>query len=138
MAAGINGSVVLLQFRTGTAPDVYTTVAGQRGLSISRERTMIETSAKDDNDATFIGGRRSSTVSLDGLVLASDTSRAAIEAAFDASPTVNGRIRRTAIGAEAARQAEVIISSMELEFPDDEESTWTAEFQVTGPWTATS
>lgn len=134
MAAGINGSTVVLQFRTATGPDVYTTVAGQQGLSISRERTMIATSAKDDNDATFIGGRRTSTVSLDGLVLASDTTRAAIEAAFDASPTVAGRIRRSAIGAEAGRQAEVLISSMEMEFPDDDASTWTAEFQVTGAW----
>lgn len=137
MAAGINGSTVLLQFRTGTGPDVYTTVAGQRGMSISRERTMIGTEAKEDADATFAAGRRSSTISLEGLVLASDVSRAAIEAAFDSSAGT-GRIRRTAIGAEAARQCDVLVSSLEMDFPDDDASTWTAELQVTGAWTATS
>lgn len=137
MAAGINGSTVLLQFRTGTGPDVYTTVAGQQGASIERERTMIATSAKEDADATFAGGRRSSTATLEGLVLASDVSRVAILAAFNSSTGV-GRIRRTAIGAEAATQADVLVSSLSEDFPDDDASTWTAEFQVTGAWTATS
>ncbi|MCA1569749.1 MAG: phage tail protein [Chloroflexi bacterium] len=138
MAAGVNGSTVLLQFRTGTGPDVYTTVAGQQGMSISRERTMIETSAKEDADATFAAGRRSSTVSLDGLYLAADVTRTSVEAWFDGSGAVVGRIRRTAIGAEAAKQADVLVSSLEAEFPDDDASTWTAEFQVTGAWTAIS
>lgn len=133
MAAGINGSTILLQFRTGTGPDVYTTVAGQTGLSVSRERTMIATSAKEDGDATFAGGRRSSTVSLEGLVLAADVSRTAIRAAFNSS-SGEGRIRRTAIGAEAAEQATVLVSSLEEDFPDDDASTWTAELQVTGAW----
>lgn len=137
MAAGVNGSTVLLQFRTGTGPDVYTTVAGQTGLSVSRERTMIATSAKEDGDATFAGGRRSSTVSLEGLVLASDVSRAAIIAAFETSAGT-GRIRRGAIGAEAAKQADVLVSSLEEDFPDDDASTWTVELQVTGAWTAIS
>ncbi len=133
MAAGINGSTVLLQFRTGTGPDVYTTVAGQQGLSVSRERTMIATSAKEDADATFAAGRRSSTVSAEGLVLAADVSRTAIRAAFNSSAG-EGRIRRTAIGAEAAEQATVLVSSLEEDFPDDDASTWTAEYQVTGAW----
>lgn len=137
MAAGINGSTVLLQFRTGTGPDVYTTVAGQQGASIERERTMIATSGKEDADATFAAGRRSSTVSLEGLVLASDVSRVAILAAFNSS-TGEGRIRRSAIGAEAATQATVLVSSLSEDFPDDDASTWTAEFQVTGAWGATS
>lgn len=137
MAAGINGSTILLQFRTGTGPDVYTTVAGQRGASISRERTMIDTSAKEDADATFAAGRRSGTLSLEGLVLASDVSRAAIEAAFESSDGV-GRIRRTAIGGEAAKQYIVLVSSLEMDHPDDDASTWTAEFQMSGAPTATS
>lgn len=131
MAAGINGSTVLLQFRTGTGPDVYTTVAGQQGGSVERERTMIATSAKEDADATFAAGRRSGTISLEGLVLASDVSRVAIKAAFNSSAGT-GRIRRTAIGAEAAEQYDILVSSLSEDFPDDDASTWSAEFQITG------
>ena len=134
MAAGINGSTVLLQVRTATGPDVYTTVGGQRGMSVSRDRTAIETSAKDDGDSTFIGGRRGSTVSMEGLVIASDVGRTALITAHES--TGAGRVRRGAIGGEAAKQADVLITSIEEDFPDDEESTWTVELQVTGPWTA--
>lgn len=132
MAAGINGSTVLLQVRTATAPDVYTTVGGQRGLSVSRERNAIETSAKDDNDGTYIGGRRNSTVSMEGLVIASEAGRLALVAAHDGDG--KGRIRRGAIGAEVARQCDVIITSIEEDFPDDDASTWTVGLQGTGPW----
>lgn len=136
MAAGINGSTVLLQVRTATGPDVYTTVGGQRGLSVSRERTAIETSAKDDTDATFLGGRRNSTVSMEGLVLANGAGRSALITAFEGDGTA--RVRRGAIGAEAAKQCDVIVVGIDEDFPDDEESTWTVELQVTGAWGAIS
>ncbi len=134
MATGINGSTILLQVRTALGPDVYTTVGGQRGAKISRERTEIETSAKDDGDATFLGGRRNAMVTLEGLVIASDAGRAALITAFDG--TGAGRVRRTAVAGYTLVQADVIITKIEEDFPDDAESTWTVDLRVTGPWTA--
>lgn len=140
MAAGINGSLVLLQVRTATAPDAYTTVGGQRGMSVGKEMTAINTSAKDNADGTYVGGRRESTVSMEGLVIASDAGRAALIAAYEANGAAAGavRLRRGAVGAEAAKQADGIITDLSEDFPDDEESTWTVEIQISGGWTAIS
>lgn len=136
MATGINGSTVLLQVRTATGPDVYTTVAGQRGLSRERTRSILNTSAKEDSAQTKLGGKRDSSLSFDGLVIASDAARAALVAAYEG--TGDGRIRVTAIGAEPAKQALFVIETINEEFPDDEESTWSVDLQVTGEWTAIS
>lgn len=138
MAAGVNGSLVLLQVRTATAPDVYTTVGGQRGMSIGKEMTAIDTSAKDNADGTYVGGRRNSTMSMEGLVIASDAGRLALVAAYETNGALAGfvRIRRGAIGAEVAKQAEGIITDLSEDFPDDEESTWSVEIQISGPWGA--
>lgn len=128
----VDGGTILLSVRTATAPDVYTTVGGQRGAKVSRSRNTLDFSAKGDGDEFHGGGRRSSTVSLDGLVIVNDAARAALIAAYEGNGA--GRIRRGAIGAEAARQADVIITSIDEEFPDDAESTWSVELMVTGPW----
>ncbi|HJV09475.1 MAG TPA: phage tail tube protein [Acidimicrobiales bacterium] len=135
-ANAVNGSTVVLQVRTGTGPDVYTTVGGQRGLSRSRTRTILDTSAKEDNDRTKKGGKRDSSLSLDAVVVSSDVGRAALIAAHEG--TGEGRIRVTAIGAEPAKQAEIVIANIDENFPDDEVSDWTVDFEVTGPWTAIS
>lgn len=136
MATGVNGTTVVLQVRTGTGPDVYTTVGGQRGLSRERTRTIINTSAKEDADATKAGGRRDSSLSLDGMVVAGDAGRAALIAAHEG--TGAGRIRISAIGSEPAKQADVVIETVSEDFPDDAESTYSVDLQVTGAWTAIS
>lgn len=132
----VNGTTVVLQVRTGTGPDVYTTVGGQRGLSRSRARNILDTSAKEDGDRTKAGGKRDSSLSLDGLVIASDAGRAALVAAHEG--TGAGRIRISAIGAEPAKQADVVIENINEDFPDDDNSTWTVDLQVSGAWTAIS
>lgn len=136
MAAGINGSTILLQVRSATGPDVYTTVGGQRGMSVSKERTFIATHDKADGDTTGIGGRRTTSITMEGLVIANDVGRLALIAAYEGDGAV--RVRRTAIGAEAAKQLIGVITACDEDFPDDEESTWTIEVQGNGGWTATS
>lgn len=137
VVGAVNGSLVQLQIRTATGPDVYVTVGGQRGLSIKRNRNTIDTSAKGDADETFIGGRRGSTVSMDAMVVAGDVGRAALIAAHEGTDGV-ARLRRGAIGTEPARQADCIISKIDENLPDDKESTWSVDLQITGAWTAVS
>lgn len=132
-ANAINGSLVLLQVRTASGPDVYTTVGGTRGLKIKRDRKALSTSSKDDTDDTFAGARRTSTAHVDGLVVTGDVARAALIAAHNG--TGAARIRRTALGTEPMAQADAIITNIEEDFPDDAESTWSVDFQITGPWT---
>jgi len=137
IAGAVNGSTVLLQVRTTTGPDVYVTVGGQQGLSVNRKRNAIETSAKGDGDETYIGGRRGTTLSMEGLVIVSDVGRLALIAAYESADGV-ARVRRGAIGAEAAKQLDVIITDASEDFPDDEASTWSVELQGNGAWTAVS
>lgn len=136
MATGINGSTIVLSVRTASGPDVYTTVAGQRGLSISRERTFIDTSAKDDTDTAGQGGRRTTSLTMEGLVIANDAGRVALLAAYHGDGAV--RIRRTAVGSETLNQLIGVITTLDEDFPDDAESTWSLEVQGNGGWTIVS
>lgn len=135
VANAVNGSLVLLQVRTATGPDVFTTVGGQRGMTVSWARNAIDTSAKDDLDETYIGGRRGSTLSMEGLVIAGNAGRLALISAHETGDGT-ARIRRGAIGTELARQLDVVITGIEQEFPDDDASTWSVDLQGNGAWTA--
>jgi predicted secreted protein len=136
MANAVLGTTVVLQVRSATGPDVYTTIGGQRGLSRERTRNIINTSAKEDTAQTKKGGKRDSSLSFDGVVIASEAGRAALVAAYDGDG--EGRIRVSAIGAEPAKQATFVLETISEDFPDDEESTWSIDLQISGEWTAIS
>jgi predicted secreted protein len=131
------GTTVILQVRTATGPDVYTTIGGQTGLAISFERDAIDSSSKDIVDAEFLAGRRQSTISCPSLFVPNEAARAALKAAYN-STSGSARIRVPAIGAEAGRQADCIITSLSEDHPDNDVSTVAVELQVTGVWTGIS
>lgn len=136
MSAGVSGSTVYLEVRTSTGPDVYVLAGGQRGLSLGRDRTVIGTSGKGDGDGFALAGRRGVTITMDGLVIASDAGRTALLVAYEGDGV--GRLRQTAVGAEPARQCSVLITDIEDDFPDDDAATWTVELLRTGPWQVVS
>lgn len=129
----VNGSTVILQVRTATGPDVYTTVGKQTGLNITFERDAIDASSKDIMDAEYVAGRRSSTISLPSLFVPNEAARVALRAAYN---SISGavRIRIPAVGAEAGRQADAIVTSLTEDHPDNDVSTVAVELQVTGAW----
>jgi TP901-1 family phage major tail protein len=137
MAAGINGSTIVLSVRTGTGPDVYTTVGGQRGLKTTRERTFIDTSAKDDGDGTGTGGRRKTRLTVEGVVVAGDTARAALITAYESTDGAI-RVRRVAVGSETKNQLIGVITKLEEDFPDDDATTYSIEIEGNGAWTVIS
>lgn len=131
--AGTNGSTVVLQVRTATGPDVYTTIGAQTDLEVSFERDAIEASSKDIMDAEFLAGRRSSTISCPSLFVPNEAARVALKAAYN-STSGAVRIRIPAIGAEAGRQADCVITSLSETHPDNDVSTVAVELQVSGAW----
>lgn len=128
-----NGSTVVLQVRTATGPDVYTTIGSQTGLSVGFERDAIDASSKDIMDAEYLAGRRSSTIECPSLFVPNEAARVALRAAYN---SVSGevRIRIPAIGAEAGRQATAIVTSLSEDHPDNDVSTVAVTLQVTGAW----
>lgn len=128
----INGTSVLIQVRTSTGPDVYTTVASQRGVSIDRTAAEIDMSSKDGADFVGTAGRRESVISLDALYVPSDAAKAALVTAYEAG--TNGRIKRTAAGADPARTIEMIITTLHEEHPDQDASIFSATFKGSGAW----
>lgn len=131
----INGSTVLLQVRTSTGPDVFTTIGGQRGMTIERSGGAIDTSSKDSYDATSVPGRRSSKLSGSVLYVPSDAAKTALLAAYNTNPPALIRVRRTAPGGEAAQVCDAVITSLHEEHPDDDASMFSIELQLSGPWT---
>lgn len=128
----VNGSLVVLQVRTATGPDVYVTVGGQRGLKLPRNRKSIGTSAKGDDDATSMPGRRDGTIAMDAMIVAGDVGRLALVAAFEGAGVA--RVRRAAVGTEAARQCDVVIVKCDETYPDEAESTWSVDLELNGAW----
>ena len=132
----VNGTSVLLQVRTATGPDVYTTLGSQRDMEIEYAADEIDTSSKDSADYTGLPGRRSSSLTCDALWIPSDAAKAALFTAYETGAMC--RIRRSAVGADAARQADCFITSITGSHPDQGASTLSVSLKLSGPWTATS
>jgi predicted secreted protein len=130
----VDGTTVLVQVRTSTGPDVFTTIGGQRGMSIDRSGDTIDTSSKDSYDKTNLPGKRSQTLSLDSLYVPNDTAKAALVAAYEASPPTLCKLRKTAVGAEAAKTIDAIVTSLHEEYPDGDAAVFNAEFTLSGAW----
>ena len=77
MATGENGDDVIIYVGANA-------IGSQRNVSLNSEMTVIETSAKGDNEATFIPGRTNHTVDLDGLYVNGDSAWDDLSAAMEA------------------------------------------------------
>lgn len=130
----INGTDWLLQVRISTGPDVYQTLGSQRGGSVERSADEIDTSSKDSPHWTGLAGRRSSTLSLEKLYVPSAADKAAIETAWENGTLL--RIRTVALGSEAVKQADCIVTGITGDFPDQDAAVLSLELRVTGQWGA--
>lgn len=133
--AGFNGTDVLVQINTGTqVTPVWSTVAAQRDFSRSESNDEIDFSSKDGRAWEGKAGRYSSDASLDGLVpVAASVGFDAMRTAMRAGNIVRLRTNR---GGTPHEQADAIITSMDEEYPDQGESTFSASFKITGTWSA--
>jgi len=131
--AGYSGSDVLLYADVSDSSGVdLMTIGGQRNVTFEESHPKINLSSKDTGRVEDgISGRGTRTVTLDGLVLASDS---ALDALKDASR--NGTkiyVARIKDGAEVER-AQGIITTRSESFPDNAESTVSVTIDLVEEW----
>lgn len=119
-------------------------LVGQRSLSHNKSTTMIPTSSKTTGDhSTFIGGRHTGTLSIGGLASTSkETTLAGYWELYDAQEAnvpvaVSWTEYTTEAGTTVTTGAEILtqsalVSGLTAEWPDDAESTFSCDFQLTG------
>lgn len=133
MANEVNGADVLVQVRTSTGPDVYTDVGSQRNATFEETTDAIDRSSKASRNAAVLPGRYRTRVTCDALFVTGDAAAAALRTAMRNGTTV--RIQRKKSGA-AVEWADAVVTRFAESFPDQEASTFSAEFVVDGAWTA--
>lgn len=126
----IDGAAVLVLADVG---GVYTPVAEQQGLSRESSRNMIETSHKQADHTQWIYGKKDDTLTLDALYVPGDAAMQTLRAAMGNKTVIV--IRRSENGTEI-EQATALISTISDEWPDNDASTVSVEFQLSSSWEA--
>ena len=109
-----------------------TAIGSQRGLADDRTRNMIDASDKNEDDAKWLPGRRSNTMTLDALVVAGDAGQEALRDAFDNKSLIAIQIRDLGVAIESAN---AFVASMSRNAPDNDVYTWTIGLNIEGAWT---
>ncbi|RKH76976.1 hypothetical protein D7X99_33070 [Corallococcus sp. AB032C] len=130
---GIDGAAVLVLVNLGddVTPN-WTPVAEQTNLSTESTRNLIEASSKDSDHTKWIYGKQDDTVSLEALYVPNDAAFKALEDAMKNKESVV--LRRTENGTDI-EEATALVSTISKEWPDNDASTVSVEFQLDEPWT---
>lgn len=132
-------NIILMVFaEDGTEPIA---VAGQQGLNFAIEAESSEAATKDGTGgwATKFPGVKSWSASTDGLFTFDDEGRKAVVSAlvndgllcvgmYRREPQTDGSVKYVPI-----RKGIALVSSDEVEAPNDDNATFSVEFEGTGP-----
>jgi TP901-1 family phage major tail protein len=127
---GLNGADILLYVDVDGQGD-YQPLAGQRGATRELNAATIDISHKLDKHERFLPGRLSSTMSFDGLWVPDDAAYIALENARENQETIVARLLRDG---EPWKEADGFLTSLSESHGDQEASTVSASFQVSGAW----
>ena len=126
MATGENGDDVIIYVGANA-------IASQRNVTLNSEMSVIETSAKGDAEATFIAGRTTHSVDLDGLYVNGDSAWDDLSAAMEGQTSITlMRYRNSSFVASAT----AYVTSLSRSHPDMDVATVSASFQITGTWSS--
>ena len=139
--AGFDGALAIVKVET--APGVWTAVAAQQSFSYESSRNMIDGSVKGTDHAQSAYGRHESSASVEGLVSFADGTQDLLEQQMVGRNKVQLRyIIKTdeatgetgGAGGDAdafkAYEAEALVASISRTFPDNENSTFSVEFNL--------
>lgn len=129
----MDGAMVLVLVNLGDeeTPD-WKPCAEQTNLSTETSRNLIEASSKDSDHTKWIYGKQDDTVTLEKLYTPNDAAFMALEDAQRNRETVI--LRRTEDGVQV-EETVALISTISKEYPDNDASTCSVEFQLDEPWT---
>lgn len=121
----------LVKINTGTteSPE-YTTVAAQRGASLSMSSETLDKTSKDSDGWTeSLAGIKSWSISTDGLLILDDKGYMALEDAFMADENV---LVQLSTKSGALYEGDAIITSIDLDAPYDDLAKYSAELTGAG------
>lgn len=127
----MRGLDVLIKVNVGTAdtPE-YIAVGAQRGASMSRSAETLDKTSKDsDGWQESLAGLKSWTISTDGLLILDDEGYEALEDAYMMSENV---LVQFSTKSGTMYEGEAIITTIDLDAPYDDLTSYTAEFQGAG------
>lgn len=126
------GNAFMLYVNTaadGATPE-FTQIGGQRGFSSETSREMIDLSHKGSDHTKSGYGRQDTSASLEGIVMEGDLGYDALEDAINNSKIIMIELRDAG---QPYQEAEVLISSLSKEYPDNDAVTASAELQLNSP-----
>lgn len=127
----MKGLDVLIKVNVGTSevPE-YVAVGAQRGASLSMaSETLDKTSKESDGWQESLSGLKSWSISTDGLLILDDEGYMALEEAYMASENV---LVQFSTKSGAMYEGDAIITTIDLDAPYDDLSSYSAEFQGSG------
>lgn len=129
---GKNGSDILLLVNTGTDVEpAYMAVGSQRNFSREEATEEIDVSSKDSRAKRVLGGRYSSSISLEGLYVPTDQGYLALRDAMRNGTLIKVRVQDEGTPVE---EADALITSLSEEYPDQAEATISCELVIDGEW----
>lgn len=129
----MNGTDVLLLVNIGTelVPD-FVAVGSQRGMTRVENVAEIDISSKDEAAKRILGGRYSSTMTLDGLYVPDDEAMLTLKSAVRNRELI--LVRMSEEGDEV-EEASALVTSKSESWPDQGEATISISLSIDGEWT---
>jgi hypothetical protein len=128
----INGSSVQLYVydKSAAGPDKFILVGFQTATSLEESNEMIEASAKGDGYMKNLYGRGEGSISLEMLLDQSDAGFKVLKNSF--------RQKKVAYVKLDGEYAEVLVESINREYPDNDRATSSIELKLNGAPTTTA
>lgn len=128
----VNGNTILV-----TVGDAE--IGSQRGASFDSSADMLDISDKTSNDAKFIAGKNTDTVSCSSLYVQADTAQAALRTAYNAGSSVTLKWHEASTdGTDGTGStlltATAFVSSLSVSAPEHGPAETEVSFQVSGGW----
>ena len=124
----VNGNTILMKIGTDT-------IGSQKGVSFESSAEMLDISDKTDEDAVFIPGKRTDTVSLSSFYVVADTAQAAMRTAYEANTPVVLFWAESG-GTNLKTNTTSYISSLSVSAPEHGPAETEVSLQVSGGWSA--
>lgn len=127
-----NGTAVLLLVESAT-PGTFVALEGQGDLSISESVAAIDTSSKDSPARTVAGGRYETSGSITLLYKPSATAQGLLKDAFRNRELIKLRVSEDGTAVEGI---DALITSHNLDAPDQDRTDISIDFEGSGEWVA--
>lgn len=129
----VNGFDVIVQVQEPAGTGDYETIGSQRGVTFAETTAPIDISSKERREGIALPGRYGSTVSLEHLYIPTSSGYNKLKTAMRTGTYV--RLRRRELGS-SFEEANAVVTGLSSSFPDQEAAVVSADFQVSGAWSA--